>query len=433
MDRITKKLIKYFISIITVVIVICFITSSIFLSKFYMNIQYNNLKANAEEIYSALKENINYENIGVSAVLVNNDLIIPIGSGHMMGRMNMMKNVDFKALGEKGTFKNPMNDNFIFYKLPTTLGDIVVFQNSTSSSEYLQVIYIILIIVFLMAILLCIPLISYVGKKFTKPILKLQRASYEIAKGNFNIDTSVHTKDEIEDLSFSLQAMASNLKTKYALQKSFIANVSHDFKTPLSVIRGYCEAYRDGLIDKDDSKHYSEEIIKEVDRLNSMVMDLLQLSKFQEGAFKLKVEEFSLKELMKNTVTRFTSVAKEKNIEIDALYLDVMINGDANYLSRVLYNFIDNAIKYSEPFGKVEVSAVYIGRDIMVSVIDHGIGINKEALNDIWNRYYKHSESGGMGLGLAICKEILRLHKFEFGVKSEENKGSEFYFIINKS
>lgn len=436
MGKITKKLIKYFMYIITSVVLICFIISSIFLSKFYMDMQYNDLKYSAEKIYDLLK--FNESNLEISsstqtytAFLIKEDSITPL-SHSKMGMMPFLKNVDFKNLKEKGIFKNPMDNEFLYYKYNSDIGDIVIVQNNKFSSSYLNVTYGILLIVFLLALLLSLPFISSLGKKFTKPILQLQKASYDISQENFNIDIDIDTNDEIEDLSKSLKSMSENLEKKNILQKDFIANVSHDFKTPLSIIRNYSEAIYDDILDESDRKGYLKQIISEVDRLNSLVMDLLELSKLQGGAYSVHKEYFDLKEFLTSFSYAFKSIADNKNINIIVSSPDIQINADPKHLYRVLYNFIDNALKFSINNSEVKILASLNEDGVKISVKDYGIGIQTNVLKDVWSRYYKHSKSGGMGLGLAICSEILKLHGFTYGVKSTPNRETEFYFFVPK-
>lgn len=429
MDKITLKLTKYFILIITLIIGIGLLASSIFLSKFYLKEQYKSLKLSAQEVYSSIKSNEPILDTGISAILIKDSNIMPLTQGKM-GMMPFLHSINDAALKTQGIFENGMGTQFLYYKLTTDVGDIVVFQNNKYSYDYLKIIYIVLFLIFILSVLLSIPLISYAGRKLTTPILKLEKAASSIAKGNFDVDCSVSTKDEIETLSNSLSEMAVGLKRKYQLQRDFIANVSHDFKTPLSVIRSYSEAVTDGLVDEQDTKKYSGEIIKEVDRLNSLVMDLLQLSKLQDGIYKLSKEYISLPEFVQECVSKFKPIVNKKNISIDISIKPSEIYADKNYLQRIVYNFIDNAIKFSSENGKIEIYTTYINNSLKVSVKDYGRGIEQHLLEDIWDKYYKDAQSGGMGLGLPICREILKLHGFEYGVKSSAEAYTEFYFII---
>lgn len=431
MDKITRKLIKYFISIIALIIAICLIISSIFLSKFYLKQQYDSLQTSAKDIYNSLKNNEEIDSSSITAILIQDNNIVPLTQGKM-GMMPFLRSASDNNFKTKGIFKNAMNAEFLYYKLQTDIGDIIVFQNNKYSSDYLNIVYIVLFFIFIFSVLLSIPLISYIGKKFTKPILKLEKVASSISNGNFDVDCSVETNDEIQTLSISLNQMAIDLKKKYQLQRDFVANVSHDFKTPLSVIRSYSEAISDGLVDEENLERYSEEIINEVDRLNTLVMDLLQLSKLQDGAYSLNKQFINLSDFAQECVNYFKPITAKKNISIVSSTLPLEVWADKKYLQRVLYNFIDNAVKFSTENSKIEIFTSELNNYIKLSVKDYGLGIESHLLTDIWDKYYKNSQSGGMGLGLAICKEILKMHGFEYGVTSSHESGTEFYFLIPK-
>lgn len=429
MNKITVKLSKYFLGIITFVVILCFIGSSIFLSKFYLSQQYTYLESSAKEIYEYLSTSTPLPSLEVSAILIKDGNITPLTQGKM-GMMSFLQNVKEKDFVKKGKFKNMMGSEFLYYKFETSLGDIVVFQSNKYSEDYLKGIYIILFLVFVVGVLLSLPLISYIGRKFTNPILQIENAANEISKGNFDLKLDINTKDEIEALSYSIEKMTLELKKKNHLQREFVANVSHDFKTPLSVIRGYSEAIYDGLVTEEAKDKYSLEIIKEVDRLNNLVVDLLQLSKFQQGAFTLNKSSINLPLLLEDVINKLHPMIIKKNLSIYCSSLPINIEADKKHLERVLYNFLDNAIKFSRENSEIKVLASKENTHIKVSILDYGVGIPPNLLEDIWHRYYKTSESGGMGLGLPICSEILKLHGFEYGVNSSLGKETEFYFII---
>ena len=429
MDKITLKLIKYFIFIITLIVAMSLLASSIFLSKFYLKQQYSSLEDSAKEIRDLINKNETINDISISAILIKEENIVPLTHGKM-GMMPFMRSLENKDFKKQGVFENGMGEEFLYYRLETEIGDIVVLQNNKYSSEYLKIVYIILFFVFIFSVILSIPLISFVGKKFTEPILKLDKAASSISRGDYNVDFSVRTSDEIETLSRSLMQMAVDLKKKYKFQRDFIANVSHDFKTPLSVIRSYSEAVYDGLVDEKDIAAYSGEIIKEVDRLNALVMDLLQLSKLQDGVDLLNKEFISLPELIEESINKFNPMVNKKNLNIKLLIKPVKLYADKKYIQRVVYNFIDNAIKFSKENGKIEISTYDEKEGLKLVVRDFGIGIKDHLLEDVWNKYYKDAQSGGMGLGLPICREILNMHGFQYGGTSSQGEGTEFYFII---
>ncbi|MCY6960198.1 HAMP domain-containing sensor histidine kinase [Clostridium brassicae] len=428
LNKITLKLIKYFIYIISTAILICFIGSSTFISKFYKQTQLKTLQKSAYDIYEGLKEGYMYEDLSISIVVIKDNKVIPLGR-RKMAIQGAFRNVDFNSLSTEGTFKNIGNESFLYYKMPTELGDIIAFENTKYSSDYLKIIYLTLLIIFILSIILCIPLISYIGKKFTNPIIELKKSSQKIASGDFNFNPNIRTGDEIEELAMSLQSMAINLEKKYELQKDFIANVSHDFKTPLSIIRSYSEAIKDGLVEGQDINNYAGEVIEEVDRLNKLVIEILELSKLQSGKIPLSKEYLNIKTLLKECIEKFRPLSKEKNISLLLKGEEFKIYGDRTYLLRVIYNFIDNALKFSPCNEEVLVCTSYVNSNVKVSIINKGNGISQNMLENIWHKYYKHEKSGGIGLGLPICSEILTLHKFEYGVISKENQETEFYFL----
>jgi signal transduction histidine kinase len=441
MGKITKRLIKYFTGIICVVGLTCIILSSIFLSFIYTNIQYREMREASEKLYRAADDSTKYSGI-ISDYQLSNAFKVTDGNvtslsgmgGGSMG-MNMsgyMLNLDFDNLAERGKFETLRGAEFLYYRYSTDSGDIVVLQNNRFSSVYMRYTYLILAAIFLFALILSIPVSAYLGKKITEPVIELQKASMEIKNGNFNVDVEVKTGDEIQDLSESLKAMADSLEQKFILQRDFIANVSHDFKTPLSVIRNYSEAIYDGLADEKARKKYSGVIISEVDRLNSLVIELMELSKIQSGKAVMKKDRFSLNDFLKSFGTAFEMQLSQKKarLAINPLEKDTLIVADAEYLHRVVYNFLDNAVKYCGDHGEISLDAVRADGGIKVSVRDSGPGIDPAFLEHIWERYYKGARSGGMGLGLAISSELLKLHGFRYGVESRLGEGSEFYFII---
>jgi signal transduction histidine kinase len=439
MGKLTMRLIKYFIGIISFVSIVCFAASSIFLSTIYTNMQYLNMKEASDIIYENLKAGKEYADI-LSEYQITNAFLSKEGKinsimPNKMGNMFMMRNNNFSNLSEKGKYKNGMNEEFLYYKKSTDIGDIILLRNNRFSAEYMNSAYIILAVIFISAVIISVPIVSALGKKLTRPILKLQKAAMDITKGNFNIDVKVDTKDEIQELSNNIKDMAETIEKKTVMQRDFIANVSHDFKTPLSVIRNYSEAIYDDLLEEEDKKQYLKEIIHEVDRLNVLVMDILQLSKLQGGKVDiLKKEQFNLSDFLFDFKNTFKIQLQNKNITFNIQVKDSSsdILADRNYLYRVVYNFIDNAIKFSNENGVVELCAEEEDNSIRVSVKDNGIGIDKNYIEDIWERYYKNKESGGMGIGLAICSEVLKLHDFEYGVVSKKGEMTEFYFIVQK-
>lgn len=434
MGRLTLRLIKYFIAIISFVIIICFISSSIFLSYIYTNMEYSQLETAANKIYEAMKKGQEFSDIvseyQITSAFLIKDKEITVLTSAKMGIMPITKNVDINNLPQKGKYVGSNKEELLYYKKSSDMGDIVIIRNNRFSNAFLKAMYIILSVIFLIALLIAIPIVALLGKKITNPIIKLEKASMDITQGKFDIDVDVNTKDEIEQLSKSLKIMADTIEKKNDLQRDFIANVSHDFKTPLSVIRNYSEAIYDDILDEKGKKEYLKGIIKEVDRLNYLVMDILQLSKLQGGGDIFKKEHFNISEFLLSFKNSFDIQMQQKKLNFNIIIpaSNIEMYGDERYLYRVIYNFIENAIKFTGELGFIELYGKEIGEEIQIGVKDNGIGIDEKYLDDIWQRYYKNKISGGMGLGLAICSEILNLHGFKYGVSSKVGKGTEFYF-----
>lgn len=447
MKKIKFKLLKYFFIIIILTVVIGFVLSSGFLWRYYINNQYKELENASLEVYSMLKsgeeQNISYR----AFIITNNEEVIHLNKKRYKALTdvgNFKAKVPYVLRHKEGEFKDKNNNTVLFYNKSSEFGNIVVLKDKTPINEYIKVLNLVLVVVLLMGMIISFPVAYYLGAKFTKPIVTLRDYAEEVSKENFRklkIDKDIDLEEnEIGELWKSLNTMMRKLEYKDRMQKEFIANVSHDFKTPLSVIRNYSEGMEDGIFDFNDIKKYSRDIIKEVDRLNILVGDVLQLSKYQSGDVSIKKANINLYGLLEEVFERYKSIVEKENLifmfNIEANNNELYINGDKNALTRVLENFISNSIKFSKEGGKVILGATVIKETkenykIKVYVKDEGIGIAEEMQKDIWSRYYKHSQRGGMGLGLPISAEILNLHGFEYGLISKVNEGAEFYFIAS--
>ncbi|MEG0612954.1 MAG: HAMP domain-containing sensor histidine kinase, partial [Clostridium sp.] len=424
----------YFVLVTAIVVIISSIIISFFLSKVYVNIQYNELENASNKIYELIRDsnsNGNYQNYNL-----DNISVVLVRDGNVKTICGKMYGISQKIIdtGTTDIFENHVGEKFISFKNPTDIGDIIAFKSYDDTSQYIKYINLILGVAFLVSLIFSILIGLFLGKRFTTPILKLKKAALEISNENFNVDLDVTTRDEIQDLSQSLKTMSEELNHKNTLQKEFIANVSHDFKTPLAIIRGYSEAIKDGLVTDNDVKAYSNDIITEVDRLNTLVLGILEVSKYREGKKILDLQTIPLEEYLNDIWNRFIlghkNILEDFQLIIDDSINYLMVTFDPEEISRVLYNFLTNAISHSTNNTDIILKATSTDSSIKVSVIDHGEGISKEHLSNIWTRYYKGKDSGGMGLGLPICSEILKAHSFNYGAESIIGKGSEFYFEI---
>lgn len=279
---------------------------------------------------------------------------------------------------------------------------------------------------------------------FTKtvylPLKKITYAATEYAAGNLSYNISLHTQDEMGYLANTLNYMAMELNKMEEYQHKFIANVSHDFRSPLTSIKGYVEAMTDGTIPPEMHEKYLKIILFETERLTDLTQDLLTLNEFDTKNILLTKEVFDIHEMIKNVAAAFEGTCTQKKISIELLFATKYLNvtADKRKIQQVLYNLLDNAIKFSETDSTVTIETTERGDKIYTSVKDYGIGIPRNALNKIWERFYKTDlsrgkDKKGTGLGLAIVKEAIQAHGENINVVSTEGVGTEFIFSLPKA
>jgi len=320
-------------------------------------------------------------------------------------------------------------DDDVFAFISTSLEPI----GSTVSVLKTQLIYITIIV-----IVIAIIIAFVISKKISDPIENITNNSKLISKGIYNINFKSNTDiKEIGELEEVLNNTALELSKTEDLRRELLANVSHDLKTPLTLIKANAEMVKDLTYkNKEKREKNLDTIIEEVNRLNLLVEDILDLSKIQSSETKLNIEEFNLNETIKNIINKF-DVLIHDGYKIEYTGFDVNIKADKKKIEQVIYNLINNAINYTGEDKKVFVKLIDEIDSIKLEVIDTGLGIDKKDINYIWDKYYKVDKkykrvSYGTGLGLSIVKNILTLHKFRYGVESKKGKGTKFYFIIKK-
>lgn len=262
----------------------------------------------------------------------------------------------------------------------------------------------------------------------------------EIKKTLRKIEEYLGTEDEMGYLSASLNYMAAQLKDMEDYQKKFIANVSHDFRSPLTSIKGYVEAIVDGTIPQELQGKYLNIILFETERLTDLTKDLLTLNEFDTKDLLLDKTNFNLHDTIKHTAASFEGTCTSKKISIELLFDPRIQNvfADRGKIQQVLYNLLDNAIKFSNPDSSIVLETTERNGKVFVSVKDSGIGIPKKSLTKVWERFYKSDlsrgkDKKGTGLGLAIVKEIIQAHGENINVISTEGVGTEFIFSLTKS
>lgn len=270
-----------------------------------------------------------------------------------------------------------------------------------------------------------------------RPIRKITDAAEQYARGDFSQKIQVDSRDEIGYLANTLNYMATTLGAMEHEQKKFISNVSHDFRSPLTSIKGYVEAMIDGTIPVEMQEKYLNIILFETERLNKLTQNILDLNKFGHNGMTLNITEFDINELIRTITMTFEGVCRKKDLSFELLLTEqqLFVKGDMGKIQQVLYNLIDNATKFSYNSTTIIIDTNIRNEKVLISVKDSGIGIPRGSTKKIWERFYKTDQSRGKdkkgsGLGLAIVKEIIQAHNENINVISTEGAGTEFIFTL---
>ena len=280
-------------------------------------------------------------------------------------------------------------------------------------------------------IFLSVIIAFFLANYISAPIESINKSAKNLVKGKFETESIDCFYKESEELSRTLSHTADELSKVDRLQKELIANVSHDLRTPLTMIIGYGEVMRD--IKGENTPENVQVIIDEATRLSGLVNDLLEISHIQGGSEQRRDEVFDISHLVKETLERYMRL-KENDGYAFSMQIDegALVLADKGKILQVVCNLLNNAIHYSHERKEISVFVEKTDKAVRVSVIDRGIGIASEDLENIWQRYYKVDKTHrrGSGLGLSIVKEILELHGARYGVKSKLGEGSVFWFLL---
>lgn len=297
-----------------------------------------------------------------------------------------------------------------------------------------QLIYLLIIV-----IILSIVIASLVSKSITKPIFEITKKARKMGNGNLDVKFEHSGIEEIDELSDTLNSAREEMIKTDDYRRDLMANVGHDLKTPLTLIKSYAEMVRD-ITYKDDEKRTENlnVIINESDRLNELVNDIISLSKLEASAEELSIEKYDLVSEVKSIISKFEILEMTENYNfIFDTPEKAMVKADKKKINQVIYNLINNAINYTGDDANVFINIKKNKEGFLVEVIDTGKGIDEETIKHIWDRYYKTEKKHkrnkvGTGLGLSIVKGILEKHNFTYGVESSEGKGTKFYFVVKK-
>lgn len=453
----------YFILLTVGILGTLWIFQIVFISSYYRDTKVDNVRMVADEMeYGILNNDLDVD-IQIMAVRNNVCAVIYNGEG------TLLYQVDSVGLGcylTQRVIKNPtnvsdyiqraqesktrdfvlpleniqLNQSMLVYgrEVVADFGNYYIFLNATlepldSTVNILkdQFIYVTIAVFFLSTLFALL-----LSSRMARPIIRMNRSAQKLAEGDYKVKFENSEYGEISQLAETLNYATEELGKMDELRKDLIANVSHDIKTPLTMIKAYTEMIRDlsGNNPKKREEHL-EVILTEVNHLDRLVNDMTKLSQLQSKVLELDIKEFDIVELLDHSVNLMQGLIQQEQIDIEVMsFPKVIVKGDEVKIGQVIYNFVNNAIKHIGPDKKV-LMQLLVDETVRIEVTDHGEGIAEEDLPYIWDRYYKvdkhyQRQTMGTGLGLAIAGAILDAHHAKFGVESKVGEGSTFWFEL---
>ncbi|MCL2852306.1 MAG: HAMP domain-containing histidine kinase [Defluviitaleaceae bacterium] len=389
---------------------------------------------------------------GFSLIIIGPDhevfYVSPDIEQHTQSISGIFGSFDFSALerGEQVVIRDNMEGIFseqvLMVGQPVLVGDALmcsVFVSSTMPDlqRSAREIITITIISLMISGSLSFMLVFLLSRTMTRPILEMSKTAMLISGGDFEKRIDYASVDEIGQLAKSLNDMAESLHRQEMSRRLFIENVSHDLRSPLTSIRGFLQAILDGTIPPEKHEHYLNVIREETERLSKLTHDIIDLENMSSPEITLNRTRFELNELIRKIVVMFEATARNKRLAVSLVFADEsnIVFADQEKISRVLYNLIDNAVKFCADGGNVEISTGKKDKKVIISVKDDGKGIPKELQKQVFERFFKVDPSRGedrkgSGLGLSIVSAFLRAHNEVAGLRSGEGEGSVFTFEL---
>lgn len=439
------------------ILIVLWLAQGLFFDKYYELNKSKELSKASDKLISAYSDEENFSNI-LEEMTFNDGICIDVTKGGIpyyisvsFNRGCMIDfNNDYKAKFELSEekkqayiFINPrFNNKTMVYAIKL---DTDVYAYMSVSLEPLDAATVLLkeqlIIISIFILFLSVIVAFYISKRISKPIEIMSKKANDISTGNYNSSFISGTEiNELKILADNLNYMRDEFIKTEELRRDLMANVSHDLKTPLTMIKAYAEMVRDLTYNNEEKRNENLNIIiDESERLNILVNDILTLSNIQSNSEKLEYTIFSLDKLINSVLKRYDILVEQDGYEF--IYKGINnseVFADQKRIEQVIYNFLNNAINYTGDDKKIYITLIEYNDFIRIEIKDTGKGIKEEELKYIWNKYY-HSEKKhkrnlvGTGLGLSIVENILKQHSFPYGVVSSKGKGTTFYFEIKKN
>lgn len=330
------------------------------------------------------------------------------------------------------TLRMPMSDaNGAF------LGAMLLHVDMSRTNASVRQVYMDVLLSALVAVILAFLAVSYITNRITRPIIEMNNAVKRFSAGEFDARVKVLGGDEVSQLGESFNEMADDINALEQSRRSFVANVSHELRSPLTSMRGFLEAMQDGTIPAEEQGRYFDVVIGECRRMTDMVNDLLDLARIESGTYELKLEPFDINELVIRTLLTFEARISAQHIEVvmDFDRERTIVEADAAQIAQVVRNLVDNAVKFSPEGGKLTLRIRSLREAAQISVEDEGEGIREEDLPYVFDRFFKgekaHTPTGSSsGLGLSIVKRIVGQHGEQISASSRPGGGACFTFTL---
>lgn len=415
----------------------------------YDTVKHNISSSNLKAVKDTLTAISTFQNADIWIINNQNEIIVNTGQKSSSAPAVVLDSFNPTAWG--GSYYQT-GDFYGYFKSPrlsviapitsdmTTKGYIAIHYQMKNLYQQRSQILFAMQLIFVLVYALTFLLLIFYRIRVHKPIQLIIKATSEYDSGNLTYQIPLKSDNELGYLSNTLNYMASTMNQNGEYQRKFISNVSHDFRSPLTSIKGYVTAMLDGTIPPELQEKYLKIIAYESERLEKLTNSLLTLNELDIKKRLLHIERFDINEIIKTTANTFEGICTDRKIRLELILSgrELFVMADMSQIQQVLYNLLDNAIKFSDNASSIFLETTEKNGKVFVSVKDNGCGIPKDSLSKVWERFYKIDASRGKdrkgtGLGLAIVKEIISAHNQNINVISTEGVGTEFIFTLEKA
>lgn len=311
-------------------------------------------------------------------------------------------------------------------------GYVYMFENTENIKALVSKLNGHFVLAFIVLFFFMLMTIFFLSRALTKPLILMKESTTKLSKGDFSVSIPIHSQDELGELAQSIQRLAHDLSFVRKERNEFLSSISHELRTPLTYIKGYADIAKRNELSLEDRTHYLNIIYEETERITGLVDELFYLAKMDKNEFPVVIERIELSPFLHYVYEKVRPAFTDKNLNLELICEETLtIDSDPSRIEQVLFNILDNALKYSNKGTTTKIKAFRSKEFISISVTDQGIGIPKEELNFVFDRLYRVEKSrsrstGGLGLGLAIVKQLMDVLDGSISVESKEGKGTCF-------